>query len=565
MTLAKKERDALISGTHLYALCHRCIFSVVALSLIVIVTIITVDIGYGSENIQAIKDDGNCDGPDRGVSPNDSDNTFRSLAVHSTDPDTVIFGNDNGFFRSSDGGRNWSQPNAGLYYSEGFEGGSCIYPEIYQIIYDSDDPTKLYAATTGGPGAASTPLTQIAGPYYSLDGGNSWTQSVGGLHNYAVTAIAQDPSNSHILYIGLDNAPATNTLVTESTSGPNIYKSTDGGLTWTGLTLPVDDNRIHNILVDPTNSNTVYCSGFNTSYSSNMDSHHLGFAKSTDGGTTWNRINNSLDSLTEPFISLDPNNPSTLYASVWTDEGAKAYKSTDRGENWVLFSSSGLANNLAKLKASPFDSDRLIGYCSNGICSTTDGGSSWVLALDLRGSDLIFNDIEFTSDPNIVYASTDHLKIFKSVDGGATFSASDSTFAPTVTTGSATSVSSDSATLNGTVDPNGVSATYYFEYGATTSYGTSTTSTSAGSGTSAVSVNAPISGLTANTTYHNRLVATNSVGTSYGEDKTFSTGILYVQIKANDQDGPVVVSSSTPVSIDISLDPGNRENATGLV
>ena len=312
-------------------------------------------------------------------------------------------------------------PNSGLYYSVSLEGGSCFYPEIYQIIFDSNDPTKLFAATTGGPMAASTLVTQIVGVYYSLDGGNTWTQSVRGLHNYAVTAIAQDPSNSHVLYIGLDNAPSTATNVTETTSGPNIYKSTDGGLNWTGLTLPVDDNRIHNILVDPSNSDIIYCSGFHSYYSGDMDSHHLGFAESTDGGTTWNRINKSLDSLKEPFISLDPNNPSTLYASVWTDEGAKAYKSTDHGENWTLFSGPGLANNLAKLKVSPFDSNRLIGYCSGGICSTTDGGSSWALALDLRGSDLIFNDIEFTSDPDIVYASTDHLEIFKSMNGGATF------------------------------------------------------------------------------------------------------------------------------------------------
>ena len=100
---------------------------------------------------------------------------------------------------------------------------------------------------------------------------------------------------------------------------------------------------------------------------------------------------------------------------------------------------------------------------------------------------------------------------------------------PTVTTNSATSVSSDSATLNGTVNPNGVSTTYYFEYGTTTSYGTSTTSTSAGSGTSAVSVNAAISDLTSDTTYHYRLVATNSSGTSNGDDKTFSTTIIYVE------------------------------------
>jgi len=406
----------------LYAVCYGCVFSVIALSLMAIVTIITVDSGYGSENIQAIKDDGNCNGPDTGVSPNDSDNTFRSLAVHPTDPNTVIFGNEgNGFFKSTDGGSNWSRPNRGLYYDDGFQGDPCVYPEIYQIIFDSNDPTRLYAATTSGPGASSTPVTQIAGVYYSLDGGDTWTQSVRGLHNYAVTAIAQDPSDSDVLYIGLDNAPPTNTSVTETTSGPNIYKSTDNGLNWSGLTLPVTDNRIHNILVDPSNSDVVYCSGFHSYYSSDMDSHHLGFAKSTNGGATWSRINNSLDSLREPFIALDPNNPSTLYASVWTNDGAKAYKSTDRGENWTLFSGSGAANNLAKLKVSPFSSNRLIGYCSDGICSTTDGGTTWKVALDLRASDWIFNDIEFTSDPQIVYASTDHLKVFKSVDGGATF------------------------------------------------------------------------------------------------------------------------------------------------
>lgn len=100
---------------------------------------------------------------------------------------------------------------------------------------------------------------------------------------------------------------------------------------------------------------------------------------------------------------------------------------------------------------------------------------------------------------------------------------------PTVSTGSATSVSSDSATLNGTVNPKGTSTTYNFEYGTTTSYGSSTTSTSAGSGSSAVPVNASISGLVANTTYHYRLVAITSSGTAYGSDKTFSTTIIYVE------------------------------------
>ena len=95
---------------------------------------------------------------------------------------------------------------------------------------------------------------------------------------------------------------------------------------------------------------------------------------------------------------------------------------------------------------------------------------------------------------------------------------------PTVTTGSATSVTSSSATLNGTVNPNGSSTTYYFQYGATTSYGTNTTSTSAGSGSSSVTASASVSGVSSGTTYYYRLVATNSGGSSYGAQRTFTTG-----------------------------------------
>jgi len=92
---------------------------------------------------------------------------------------------------------------------------------------------------------------------------------------------------------------------------------------------------------------------------------------------------------------------------------------------------------------------------------------------------------------------------------------------PMVSTGTASSVTETSATLNGTVNPNGVSTTYYFEYGTTTSYGSRTSEMNAGSGDSAVSVSADIAGLTEETTYHFRLVATNTNGTTYGSDGTF--------------------------------------------
>ncbi len=95
---------------------------------------------------------------------------------------------------------------------------------------------------------------------------------------------------------------------------------------------------------------------------------------------------------------------------------------------------------------------------------------------------------------------------------------------PLVTTTAATLVNSTSATLNGTVNPNGLATTYHFEWGTTTSYGNTTTETSAGSGITNVAVNAAISGLTTGVTYHFRVVATNSDGSTSGNDVTFIPG-----------------------------------------
>jgi len=95
--------------------------------------------------------------------------------------------------------------------------------------------------------------------------------------------------------------------------------------------------------------------------------------------------------------------------------------------------------------------------------------------------------------------------------------------APSATTGGA-SVSGGSATLNGSVNPNGLGTSFYFEFGTTADYGQQTPPRSAGSGTSAVSVSAALSGLAENATYHYRLVAVGPGGAlSIGADRTFTT------------------------------------------
>lgn len=94
---------------------------------------------------------------------------------------------------------------------------------------------------------------------------------------------------------------------------------------------------------------------------------------------------------------------------------------------------------------------------------------------------------------------------------------------PAVRTGAATRIGHTTAVLNGTVNPNGSSTSYTFDFGTTTAYGATTATHSAGRGTKTISVSARIKGLTPGTVYHYRLSAANRSGTTTGKDHTFRT------------------------------------------
>jgi uncharacterized delta-60 repeat protein len=129
---------------------------------------------------------------------------------------------------------------------------------------------------------------------------------------------------------------------------------------------------------------------------------------------------------------------------------------------------------------------------------------------------------------SLAASTTYHFRIVATNSAGTrygadrTFTTLSATGPPLVITNPATNVTGSSATLNGSVNPHGLSTTVYFQYGTTTSYG-HTTASQTKSGSTYQSVSANISGLSASTAYHFRIVATNSSGTTYGSDKTFTT------------------------------------------
>lgn len=134
---------------------------------------------------------------------------------------------------------------------------------------------------------------------------------------------------------------------------------------------------------------------------------------------------------------------------------------------------------------------------------------------------------------------------------------------PSAKTGAATGVTARTASLAGSVNPNGRSTTFFFQFGTSTKYGYGTQASSAGAGKKAVHVTGTLSGLTPDTTYHYRLVALNSAGSSFGGDRSFHTAAIPTEASIAAAPNPVAFGGTIVVSGALTGPPnvGNKEVA----
>ena len=210
---------------------------------------------------------------------------------------------------------------------------------------------------------------------------------------------------------------------------------------------------------------------------------------------------------------------------------------------------SGLTDTQASLAGTVNPGGQLTSYAFQYGTTTAYGQQS---ALTSAGSGTA--DVPVRADlAGLTSGTTYHYRVIATNATGTTVGA-DRTFqttgtapppptAPSATTGGAV-VNGASATLSGSVTPNGVDTSYYFEFGTTANYGQQTPPQGAGSGSGAVSVSGTLPGLAANTTYHYRLVAVGPNGAfAIGADSTFSTAVaasrlgLFGQTAFADQHG----------------------------
>ena len=232
--------------------------------------------------------------------------------------------------------------------------------------------------------------------FKTTDSAASWTNRNSGLAN-DVTAIAVAPNSPNTIYAGTTNG---------------IYRSTDGGTTWTRAPLTGTSGfpSVLSLAVDPSNSAVVYA-GFRTG----------GLFKTTDGGNTMTAIMTQPLNFTGTFsIVFDPTTPSTIYAA--TSSGV--FKSTNSGTTWTSQNSFGLANapNVHALAIDPTATSTIYaGTLSNGLFKSTNGGGTWTAMNSGMGGNSPLSITAIAIDPaNSAIIYTGHFSgtVNKTVNGG---------------------------------------------------------------------------------------------------------------------------------------------------
>jgi len=273
------------------------------------------------------------------------------------------------------------------------------------------------------------------GVWKTVDAGRTWVPIFDHEPTGSIGAIALAPSNPNIIYVGSGEGLHRPDL----SVGDGIYKSTDGGKTWTHLGLR-DGQQIRTIVVDPRDPNTLLVAVVGHPYGPNAE---RGIYRSTAGGQNFNKVLYKDENTGGADIQVDPKNPDTIYATMWearegpwengswNGPGGGIYKSGDGGKTWHQIATDlpgGVSQ--ANLAIAPSDPNRMYAAIANAtgvvkVYRSDDSGNTWTNPTDdprpavrIGGGDLPVPAVD-PKNPNIVYFTS--TVVWKSSDGGKTW------------------------------------------------------------------------------------------------------------------------------------------------
>lgn len=275
--------------------------------------------------------------------------------------------------------------------------------------------------------------------YIGAAGGGVWKSRNGGItyepvfddHNQCIGAVTIDQAHPDTVWVGTGEAWVRNSV----SVGDGIYRTVDGGKKWKNVGL-ADSERIGKIIVDPTNSQIVYAAVLGHLW----DAHEeRGLFKTTDFGQTWEKILYVNDSTGCSDIWLDPDNPRTIYASMWEfrrkaysfnsgGPGSGVFKSTDAGATWREIRTGLPEGDLGRIALAVSPADPNIIYAaveatSSAFFRSEDKGETWAQTSDqkvIKGRPFYFSLlIPDPEDPDRVYKSNTYLLVSR--NGGKVF------------------------------------------------------------------------------------------------------------------------------------------------
>jgi photosystem II stability/assembly factor-like uncharacterized protein len=179
--------------------------------------------------------------------------------------------------------------------------------------------------------------TASGGVFKTTNGGMSWTPIFDRQTTISVGDLALEPGNPDVIWVGTGESNVRNSV----SFGDGVYKSTDGGKTWKNMGLR-DTNTISKVVVHPKNPDIVYVAAVGHAFGQNEE---RGVFMTTDGGKTWQKTLYIDKSHGASDLDIDPQNPNILYAGMWKferkpwtftsgSEQGGVYRSTDGGRTW---------------------------------------------------------------------------------------------------------------------------------------------------------------------------------------------------------------------------------------
>jgi photosystem II stability/assembly factor-like uncharacterized protein len=338
----------------------------------------------------------------RNVGPNRGGRSLGITGVPSRKNEYYFGAVGGGLWKTTDGGLTWKPVTDGQIKSS----------SVGAVAVSQSNPDIIYIGT--GESEHRGNIMQGDGVYKSIDAGKTW-KNVGLANTQAISRVRIHPTNPNIVYVSALGHPF----------GPNkdrgVFKTTDGGVTWNKILYKSDKAGAEDLILDPNNPDIIYASiweVYRTPWKMWGGGGACGLFKSTDGGTTWTELSTKPGMPKAPIgkigITVSPVDSKRLWAIVEANDGG-VYRSDDAGMTWKRVNEDRKLRQRAfyysRIYADPKDKNGV--YILNvGFFKSSDGGVKFNKTIKLPHGD----NHDLWIDPN------DPMRLAQANDGGGTIS-----------------------------------------------------------------------------------------------------------------------------------------------